>query len=229
MTKGELKVIIIIIVSIALVVAGFSLYNNYKLKENLVEDVTRIAREYGLRDVEINIGEKSEYSDHYQISITTSNFGDLSYEQMFELSGKMEDSPNVWTAMYFVSGRDKYKVYTDTIYKNSDVVYEIEEFEDTSVQSDGTFDYTIPVTDSSLQIDVWVCAQHIVSSDLKSPSTAKFAPITDVEVYSHGNNQYTALGYVDATNSIGATIRETFLVTLTLTENGYKDEFAVFF
>ena len=71
--------------------------------------------------------------------------------------------------------------------------------------------------------DAWVCAQNVVESRLKSPSTADFCSYPEATVTDLGNNRYRITGYVDAQNSFGVVVRSYFTVTLTLTENGYTD------
>lgn len=81
---------------------------------------------------------------------------------------------------------------------------------------------------SNRKRDAWVCAQDIVQSELKSPSTAKFCSYTEATVTSLGNDKYKIKGYVDAQNGFGAIIRTKFTVTLTLTARGYKEGSVVF-
>ena len=71
--------------------------------------------------------------------------------------------------------------------------------------------------------DAWVCAQNVVESRLKSPSTADFCSYPEATVTDLGSNRYKITGYVDAQNSFGAVVRSYFTVTLTLTKNGYTD------
>lgn len=70
--------------------------------------------------------------------------------------------------------------------------------------------------------DAWVCAQDVVSSELKSPSTAKYCTYPEATVTKQGST-YTIKGYVDAQNGYDTTIRQNFTVTLELTTNGYKN------
>lgn len=63
------------------------------------------------------------------------------------------------------------------------------------------------VKDEELKTHIWVCAQDVASQSLKSPRKAKFCSINEAEVYSLGNKQYMAMGYVDAQNTYGAEIR----------------------
>ena len=76
---------------------------------------------------------------------------------------------------------------------------------------------------SDPKIDAWNCAQDAVKYRLKSPSTAKFPAYSASYVSDLGNNRYRISAHVDAQNSFGATIRQSFTVTLTLTESGYTD------
>lgn len=69
----------------------------------------------------------------------------------------------------------------------------------------------------------WTCAKDIVLSSLKSPSTAEFCSYSEANILYNGGTAYTVYGYVDAQNSFGAMLRSNFTVTLTLTEQGYKN------
>ena len=63
---------------------------------------------------------------------------------------------------------------------------------------------------------------------LKSPSTAKFCSYSKATITYLGSDKYKIKGYVDAENSLGATLRKNFTVTLTLTSQGFKDYNVVF-
>lgn len=82
--------------------------------------------------------------------------------------------------------------------------------------------------DGDTKTNAWICAQDVAKGSLKSPSTAKFCSIMDVDVYDQGNNNYAIIGYVDAENSYGAKMRTNFTVWLTLTKSGYKNGYVVF-
>ena len=78
------------------------------------------------------------------------------------------------------------------------------------------------------EMDAWVCAQDIVEANLKSPSSAKFCKYPDATITYCGDADYMVVGWVDAENSYGAKIRTSFIVTLTLTEKGYKNGYVIF-
>ena len=65
------------------------------------------------------------------------------------------------------------------------------------------------------QADAIVIAKDKVKEQLKSPSSAKFSNVSA----SLSGNTWTVTGSVDAQNSFGATIRNTFKVTITFTSS----------
>ncbi len=71
--------------------------------------------------------------------------------------------------------------------------------------------------------DAWICAQIVVSDELKSPNTADFCNYTSAKITNTGGNRYIVKGYVDSENGFGATVRTHFTVTLTLTSDGYRN------
>ena len=78
------------------------------------------------------------------------------------------------------------------------------------------------------EMDAWVCAEDIVKANLKSPSSAKFCKYPEATITYCGDADYMVVGWVDAENSYGAKIRTDFIVTLTLTEKGYKNGYVIF-
>jgi len=73
------------------------------------------------------------------------------------------------------------------------------------------------------KMDAYICATHLVKSQLKSPSSANISSFSESSVDELENNQYMISGTVEADNSFGAKIKQSFLVTLTLTDSGYRD------
>ena len=71
--------------------------------------------------------------------------------------------------------------------------------------------------------DAKICAAKAVKDQLKSPSTADFCKYTEMTATNLGGNKWKITGWVDAQNSFGATVRENWTVTLTLTGSGFKD------
>ena len=76
--------------------------------------------------------------------------------------------------------------------------------------------------------DAWICAQDIVEQNLKAPASAKFCKSYEATVTYTGASDYKVEGYVDAENGFGANIRTNFTVTLTLTQEGYKNGLVTF-
>lgn len=77
-------------------------------------------------------------------------------------------------------------------------------------------------------IEAWICAKDIVENNLKSPSSAKFCSFAEASIRHIGNGEYMVVGWVDAQNSFGATIRESFVVTYIATADGYKNGSVIF-
>lgn len=79
------------------------------------------------------------------------------------------------------------------------------------------------ILETDPKIQAWGCAQDVVKSSLKAPSTAKFPSYNENYITELGENKYSINAYVDSQNGFGAQIRTNFTVTLTLTEKGYKE------
>lgn len=68
------------------------------------------------------------------------------------------------------------------------------------------------------EFDAEVIAEKKVKEKLKSPSTAKFCSHEEYTISVSGNT-WTVSGYVDAQNSFGATLRNTFTIKFTFTNS----------
>ncbi|MDE9496024.1 hypothetical protein KKJ09_21275 [Xenorhabdus bovienii] len=69
----------------------------------------------------------------------------------------------------------------------------------------------------------YIYAEKFIFSNLKSPSSAKFASYYDVKSYQPTVCKFNFIGYVDAQNSFGAMIRTNFNVTVRYEPN--KDKY----
>lgn len=72
------------------------------------------------------------------------------------------------------------------------------------------------------KIVAYTAAQMAIREILRSPSTAEFENISDAKYINKGNNKHTIVLWVDAQNAFGATVRETYLVSLTGNEQNMK-------
>ena len=68
------------------------------------------------------------------------------------------------------------------------------------------------------EFDAVVAAENVVKNKLKSPASAKFCKHKEYTITRSGNT-WTIKGYVDAQNSFGATLRNTFTVRITFTSS----------
>lgn len=78
-------------------------------------------------------------------------------------------------------------------------------------------------TSSDRETEAKICAKKVVEDHLKAPSTAKFCKYYEMNATNLGENKWKITGYVDAQNSFGATLRENWTVTLTLTTSGFTN------
>lgn len=227
------KKIIILAITIALTLTGIGVYINYINSAMLVsEKLKDIAEKNGLEDVSVRLS-YSLIDGWWNATVECSNFDEISNNKKYYITNKLDRVDNVVINGYYSDGAT-YKVYTYTrgIYKNG------EEIDDDYYNSDAYKNKSLygnePSTSSdsgyfpNRELDAWVCAQDIVNSKLKAPSTAKFCSYTEATVTYNGGSDYTVEGYVDAENGYGAKIRTNFIVTLTLSEKGYKNGYVTF-
>lgn len=71
--------------------------------------------------------------------------------------------------------------------------------------------------------DAWIYAKEVVLQNLKAPTTAKFCPYEEAEISVIGDGKYSVTGTVTAQNSFGAKLTSSFIVTLTLADDGVTD------
>lgn len=121
-TKSKVTVYTFIIFVLAVLIGthvGKIAIRNYKITTEL----TAIAESYGLKDIKIIIGGKVENHSFYEVTVDSSNFGSLSYRQMYSIRDSMSLVNDSHISKYTSNG-NTYEVYTYTqsIYKNG---YEI--------------------------------------------------------------------------------------------------------
>lgn len=75
---------------------------------------------------------------------------------------------------------------------------------------------------TSQRIIAITAAKMAVEEHLKSPSTADFCSQSEMTISNSGNS-WTVSGYVDAENSFGATVREYWTVTMTVSGETAKN------
>jgi len=67
----------------------------------------------------------------------------------------------------------------------------------------------------------YTMAKHVITENLKSPSTAKFQPYSD-NMVTENNSKYQVRLWVDSENSFGAMIRTRFIVEIEYDGKNYK-------
>lgn len=111
--KTTVFVISIIVILLSIFV-GNNIIKNYKITNELTE----IAKSYGLKDIKISIGGNILKPDLYDITVDSSNLESLSYSQMYYLADSMHTDDAYVTT--YTSNGNTYKIhlFTKSIYKN---------------------------------------------------------------------------------------------------------------
>jgi hypothetical protein len=74
-------------------------------------------------------------------------------------------------------------------------------------------------TDPKMQ--AYICAKDAVTAQLKSPSSAHFSSYVDSNISEIDENKYMVSGTVEAENSFGAKLEQSFYVTIIIEDKGY--------
>ena len=120
--SSKAKAIIIVVTGIVIllsVLIGNTLIRNYRITNEL----TAIAKSYGLRDIKISIGGKIPEYDFYEVTVDSSNLESLSYSQMYSLADSM-NADDAYVSTYTSNG-NSYEIfsYTKSIYKNGSEIH----------------------------------------------------------------------------------------------------------
>lgn len=114
-SKVKVTMFFIAIIFVLLsILIGNVLIRNYRITNEL----TTIAKSYGLKDIKINIGGKIPDYDFYEVTVDSSNLESLSYSQMYSLADSMR-ADDAYISKYTSNG-NSYEIfsYTKSIYKN---------------------------------------------------------------------------------------------------------------
>lgn len=209
------------------------------VKSSISDEVVKKCESYGLEKVSVEVsgGKKDSGYQVFNMTVSSSNFESLSYDQMFQLNEELDsitfnpiDNAYIIIMTDYSSNGNTWNINESSlcIYKNHEEIYSDYNNSDSHRYVQEKYPLGIPVTDTSLKRDIWICAKNIVESNLKTPSTANFCTVSEASVYSNSENKYTVVGYVDAQNDFGAVIRNDFIVTLTFTGQGYTNGSVVF-
>lgn len=224
-TKNKKKFWISFWALLFMTISGVMIYaiiiNNAKqqeIKSNIINESKNICMNIGLENVKINILNKNQMNDWYNINIVSPDFSDLSYEKMLELDEKLEDVKNASVKSY-ISNSNTYTIYFNTIYKNNKNIYNgyhnsnAHNSTQESQSGSSSDNYSSSQVTDDEKGFAWAAAEQEVKARLKSPSTAKFPTYNSATITKNGN-KYKISGYVDAENSFGAKVRVTFTVNI---------------
>ena len=116
--KATISGIAIIVILLSILI-GNVLIRNYRITNEL----TAIAKSYGLKDIKISIGGKIPEHDFYEVTVDSSNLESLSYSQMYSLADSMH-ADDAYVSTYTSNG-NSYEIfsYTKSIYKNGSEIH----------------------------------------------------------------------------------------------------------
>lgn len=111
-------------------------------------------------------------------------------------------------------GSDKYEFQNDILTLNGKEIYEFKAPKpdiSTYTAIDNEMK-NLPLTNDE-ELDIRVLTEKLVKDNLKNPSSAKFCGYDELHITKGDNGTFLATGWVEATNSFGAAIRNNFQVT----------------
>lgn len=247
MKNRKIKIICVCVLLLVIVLACFWGVKGSQAK--MIESVHNLAETAGLKNVSVEL---SEY-DKGKLFVECSNFERMEWETLFAMYENMmnvrgvneiifsqytynygyilyeiDEDENMIQCYggdedidYYGSWENSKKHYTVS---SSAIKEDLEERKNGSGDSSSDKNTNNSSSNSSdSETDAKVCAVKAVKDSLKSPSTAEFCKYTEMTATNLGGNKWEITGWVDAQNSFGATIRDNWTVTLTLTSSGFKD------
>lgn len=127
MTKPK-KILLIVVVIIVCIFAGV-LMRKAEEKQKICNEISNyLSTEYGLEDIEIQFTDSNSYVWDYGVIVYSSNLDSLSYEKMtriiYYLTSHTELENGDVNIERYICGGDSYLIFTNSVYKNGDCVYE---------------------------------------------------------------------------------------------------------
>lgn len=222
---------IILVVSIIAVLALVTINIVTTVKENAIKkevidkyisEVEELFRNHGINDAEINVkfiethtSERNFKIDIYGVEVNSNQYSELLSGERRYISEKFEDLDFRKNGMMITPRHQKIisngKEYE---YINPDYLQQ----QTTNIN----YSYNLEPTDEEKGM-AWAIAKDEVKKKLKSPSTAKFPfSYNGQSIKKSTGDKYQIISYVDAENSLGATVRVNFIVEFEVSGNTYK-------
>lgn len=220
-----ISLILIVVFTISFVIAQPYIITRYKISKEIkttplnqyIESYKRTGYEGATLTLDVNESfenlsnkEKGDYVKELNSivsSIIYHNF--LLGEDLNKFSKFNEDNKVIIN-----SGSDKYEFQNDILTLNEKEIYKFE-----APKHDKTTDDAInnemnnlPLTNDD-ETEIRVLTKKLVKDNLKNPSSAKFCGYNELHITKAKNGTYLATGWVEATNSFGAVLRNDFQVT----------------
>lgn len=226
--KKRDKVILLVSMILILTLITISVINNNKEKaikkeviDKYISKVEELFSSYGINDAEINVKfigthttERKYKIDKYGVEVNSSQYSELMSGERRYLAEKFEEldfplgigmiiTP---THQKIISKGKEYE-FTDTAWNQT-----------TNINSG----YNLSTNDEEKGM-AWAIAKDEVKKKLKSPSTAKFPfSYNGQSIKKSTGDKYQIISYVDAENSLGATVRVNFIVEFEVSGDTYK-------
>lgn len=206
-----------------------SVINNNKEKaikkeviDKYISEVEELFSSHGITDAEINvkfiethISERKFKIDIYGVEVNSSQYSELQSgerryiaEEFEDLNFKKNGMMVTPTHQKIISNGKEYDYYDSNFSQQ----------QTTNINSS----YNLSTNDEEKGM-AWAIAKSEVKKKLKSPSTAKFPfSYNGQSIKKSTGDKYQIISYVDAENSLGATVRVNFIVEFEVSGDTYK-------
>lgn len=159
----------------------------------------------------------SRYDENEKLEIATNLFESFNKKAL----GSLHDAKNVGKYTCYPDNRRTILIVSSN---NNSYQYDYQ-----SIYGDNPYFNDITGNNSSSEqntkdaLNAKICAEKVVKDNLKAPSSAKFCNYSEMQATNISGKKWKITGYVDAQNSFGTMLRQNWIVTLTLTDNGFTD------
>jgi hypothetical protein len=215
-------VIILLVLMLLIGLVGFGKVKSYE--NEYISKAQELVSEYNLNDA--NIGFEYNGKNHgyrtYDLVVESLEFQNIDDNKKFNFV-KSLDNIRVSDAEFLVlsstvSNKDVYKIDVtndNVLNKNGSEYYSKNNTPTKSTTNSSSSTYSSKVTSltSDQKIEAWVAAEYYVRNRLKSPSSADFPRYSENYVTVQ-DGKIVVVAWVDAQNSFGATLRNTFIVVM---------------
>lgn len=217
--------ILIVILNIGFIIFKPYIYTKYEISKAIkISPLNEYIEDYKLTgfkgstiilDVNESFGKLSNKEKCDYVEGTNSSIRSIIYKNFIRGNGSdMFNEFDQDNKVIINQGNDKYEFKNDVLTLNEKEICKFEVPKpDTSVdEATNNEIQNLPLTNDD-EIEIRVLTKKLVKDNLKNPSSAKFCGYDELHITKGENGTFLATGWVDATNSFGATLRNDFQVT----------------